>query len=192
MADPRALRNKRLENEYKELMMINGDIIQIVPVGSPPYETYKVTFNIRTIISPSPTYRDKTVCTLTIPPNYPDGAPTITADHTPYPWHINWFQNGRWCFGGWNREESLVNYLNRCARTLQFDPEIANPGSPANTDAMPFWNKNKHNTRMIPCDRKILPTLDTPERITINHRDNNPKIVIRNVDKPKINIIRRD
>jgi hypothetical protein len=64
MADPRALRNKRLENEHKELMRINGSIIQIVPVGSPPYETYRVTFNIRTIISPSPAYRNQTVCTL--------------------------------------------------------------------------------------------------------------------------------
>ena len=191
MADPRALRNKRLENEHKELMRINGSIIQIVPVGRPPYETYKVTFNIRTIISPAPTYRNQTVCTLSIPPNYPNGAPTITADNTPYPWHINWFQNGRWCFGDWNPEESLVNYLHRCARTLQFDPEIANPGSAANKDAMSFWNANKNNRRVIPSDTQVLPTLYAPETITINRKCDTPQIVIQHADKPKINIIKR-
>lgn len=192
MADPRALRNKRLENEYRELMRINGPIIQIVPLGSSPYETYRVTFNIRTIIGPAPSYREQTVCTLRIPPNYPDGAPSITADTTPYPWHINWFKNGRWCFGGWNREESLVNYLHRCARTLQFDPDIANELSVANRDAMPFWTANKRNLRVIPSDKQVLPTLDIPEKITIN-RCEMPKIVIKpHEDKPRISIIRKD
>lgn len=191
MADLRDLRNKRLNNEYRELMRINGSIIQIVPIGSVPYESYRITFNIRTIISPSPTYRDKTVCTLTIPPNYPDGYPTITAEHTPYPWHVNWFTSGRWCHGGWNREESLVNFIHRCARTLQFDPEIADTGSPANGSAIAFWNANKRNRRVIPCDTQVLPTLDTPEAITINSRSK-PQIVIKSpADKPKINIIRR-
>lgn len=191
MADLRELRNKRLNNEYKELMRINGSIIQIVPIGNPPYESYKITFNIRTIISPAPTYRDRTVCILTIPPNYPDGAPAIKADSTPYPWHINWFSSGSWCIGGWSREESLVNFIHRCARTLQFDPEIANPSSLANRDAMAFWDVNKDNTRVIPCDTQVLPTLDTPETITIN-TSQTPQIVIKpKADKPKISIIGR-
>jgi ubiquitin-protein ligase len=191
MADPRALRRKRLENEYDELMRINGEIIRIIPIGIPPYEAYKVTFNIRTIISPAPTYRNQTVCTLTIPPNYPDAPPVIVADNTPYPWHINWFQSGRWCLGGWNREESLVNCLHRCARTLQFDPEMANSGSVANRDAMSFWNANKNNKKVIPSDIQVLPVLDVPETITINARHDTPKIVIQHVDKPKISIIRK-
>jgi len=189
MADPRTLRRVRLESEYKELMRINGKVIKIEPLGRPPYEKYKITFNVRTIIGPEPSYRNQTVCTLTIPPNYPDGAPVITADQTPYPWHINWFQSGRWCYGHWNREESLVNYLHRCARTLQFDPEIANPGSPANRDAMSFWNMNRKNRKIIPCDTQVLPTLDAPEKITINARIEKPKITIQSpTDKPKITI----
>ena len=182
MPDPRELRNKRLNNEYKELMRINGSIIQIVPIGREPYESYKITFNIRTIISPAPTYRDKTVCTLTIPPNYPDAAPGIKADNTPYPWHVNWFQSSSWCIGSWNREESLVNFIHRCARTLQFDPEITNIESPANSAAIPFWEANKRNMRVIPCDTQVLPTLDAT-----------PQIIIKSqLDKPKINIIKRN
>ena len=192
MADPRELRNKRLENEYKELMRINGPIIQITPIGRAPYESYSITFNIRTIISPTPTYRDKTACTLTIPPNYPDGAPTITSNQTPYPWHVNWFPSGRWCFGGWTREESLVNYIYRCAKILQFDPEITNTRSPANRDAIPFWEANKRNKRVIPCDTQVLPTLDTPETITISPRMTQKIVIKPQAEKPKINIIRKD
>ena len=193
MIDPRALRKKRLESEYKELMDLNkkSSVIEIVPLGHAPYESYKIIFNIRTIVSPAPTYREKTVCTLTIPPDYPNGYPSITANDTPYPWHINWFQSGRWCHGGWNPEESLVNFLYRCARALQFDPEIANPSSVANQDAMRFWEANKRNRRIIPCDKQVLPTLDGPEQITISQKAT-PKIVIKTqTEKPKINIIKR-
>jgi ubiquitin-protein ligase len=192
MADPRELRNKRLNNEYNELMRINGSVIQITPLGRAPYESYRVTFNIRTIISPAPTYSNKTVCTLTIPANYPEGVPTISAETTPYPWHMNWYQTGNWCHGGWNREESLVNFIHRCARTLQFDPEIANPDSPANGSAIAFWEANKSNRRVIPCDTQPLPTLEAPELITINNRVK-PQIVINpQHDKPKISIIKRN
>ena len=190
MLDPREQRNIRLANEYNELKRLNGRVIQIEPIGNAPYESYKVTFNIRTIISPAPSYRDKTVCTLTIPPNYPKGAPTIITSHTPYPWHPNWYQNGRWCLGGWNEEESLANYIHRCARVLQFDPVITNPGSPANRDAIAFWNANKRNRRVIPCDTQALPILDAPETITINTRQVQKIVFVPQADKPKINIIR--
>jgi len=193
MADPREIRNRRLTNEYNELMQINGPIIQIEPLGNEPYERYKITFNIRTIISPAPSYRNKTVCILIIPPRYPKEEPTITAETSPYPWHINWFSSGRWCFGGWNQEESLVSFIHRCARTLQFDPEITNPGSVANRTALPFWDTHKHNRQIIPSDIQVLPTLDVSGRITIIPRVK-PKIVIKSTqaDKPKINIINRN
>lgn len=193
MVDQRALRKRRLENEYNELMKLNekSSIIEIIPLGRVPYESYKIIFNIRTIVSPTPTYREKTICTLTIPPNYPEGAPSITANDTPYPWHINWYQSGRWCLGHWNYEESLVNYLYRCAKTLQFDPEIANPDSIANRDALPFWNANKNNRKVIPCDKQVLPILDGPAQIIINQKAT-PKITIKaQTGKPKINIINR-
>ncbi len=192
MVDQRALRKRRLENEYNELMKLNekSSIIEIIPLGRAPYESYKIIFNIRTIVSPAPTYREKTICTLTIPPNYPKGAPSITANDTPYPWHINWYQSGRWCLGYWNYEESLVNCLYLCAKTLQFDPEIANPNSIANRDALPFWNANKNNRKVIPCDKQVLPILDGPVQIIIQKAT--PKIIIKaQTEKPKINIINR-
>lgn len=159
MSDPRALRNGRLTREYNEIMRINGSVIGVEPIGSAPYDKYKITFNVRTIISPAPTYRRSTVCMLNVPPGYPEDQPVITANDTPYPWHINWYKDGRWCHGHWSVEESLVNFVIRCARTLQFDPVLANTGSKANYDAETFWLQNVNNPRVIPCDRTSLPTL---------------------------------
>ena len=199
MADPRELRRKRLENEHKELMRINGSVIKIEPLGIAPYDKYRITYNIRTIISPAPTYRDKTVVTLTIPPSYPGptGAPLIVANDTPYPWHVNWFTSGRWCSAyysdNYDSSESLVNFVIRCARVLQFDPVVTNTGSPANGAAIAFWNANKNNKRMIPCDTQSLPVLGTPETITILERPK-PKITINQTqaDKPKISILQKN
>jgi ubiquitin-protein ligase len=196
MADPRAIRAKRLTNEYNELMKINGSVIKIEPIGNSPYEQYKITYNIRTIISPTPTYRNSTVCTLTIPPSYPSksGAPFIFAETSPPPWHVNWFKNGRWCSAyydnNFNPDESLVNLVLRCARVLQFDPVIANPDSAANRDAIDFWFANKDNKRIIPCDVQPLPIVDASGRIILPDKPK-PTIVINPApqDKPKITIL---
>ena len=157
MSDPRTLRRIRLENEYRELMAINGSIIRIEPLGSAPYERYRITYNIRTIISPRPEYRDSTVCELSIPAGYPQAVPRMEAITRPVPWHVNWFTSGSWCHGHWDEDSSLANFIYRCAKVLQFDPEFANPGSSANSEALSFWHSNKNNRRVIPCDTQALP-----------------------------------
>jgi ubiquitin-protein ligase len=166
MADLRALRSRRLTNEYNELKMLNGDVIQIQPLGDAPYEKYRITFNIRTVITPSPiAYRAKTVCILTIPPGYPEHVPKIAVEESsmPPPWHVNWYRGGTWCFGGWSKEESLVNYIYRCAQTIQFNSVFtdARLEAAANKDAVDFWNENKGKNGVIPSDTKKLPTIDT-------------------------------
>ena len=164
MKDQRALRERRLNNEYKELMCVNGDVIQVEPLGESPYEKYRITFNIRTIISAVPAFRDRTVCILTIPPGYPKDRPKIAVDDEsmPPPWHPNWFLGGTWCEGYWVLEESLVNFIYRCAKTMQFVPDYtdASPDSAANKEAISFWNANLNKPNIIPSDTKNLPTVD--------------------------------
>lgn len=169
MVDQRSLRQVRLTNEYKELMKINGNIIKVEPLGNAPYEKYRITFFLRTIIGPGPIYRDKTVCILTIPSGYPDIVPKMAVESSsmPQPWHPNWYKSGTWCFGYWSKEESLVNYIYRCAKTIQFDPVVtdAKEISAANKEAVPFWNANKGRVGIIPSDTKVLPVADadTPQ-----------------------------
>ncbi|MDR2368550.1 MAG: hypothetical protein LBF58_10685 [Deltaproteobacteria bacterium] len=182
MIDKRALRRSRLLNEYNELMSINGNIIHIEPRGQSPYEEYRVTFNLRTVISPFPAYRDKTVCLLKIPPGYPEHAPKISVDESsmPQPWHPNWYRGGTWCFGHWAKEESLVNYIYRCAKTIQFNPLFTDPkpDSAANREAVSFWNANKDNHSVIPTDVKQIPTIDSQSSIISVIKYNKPKIHI--------------
>jgi ubiquitin-protein ligase len=187
MIDQRALRQRRLKNEYDELMNISGSIIQIEPLGDSPYERYRVTFNIRTVIGPAPMYRAKTVCLLTIPTGYPDHAPKIAVESNsmPPPWHVNWYGGGTWCFGGWTKEESLVNYIYRCAKTIQFCPDFtdARYDAAANKEAVTFWTENIGRSGIIPSDVQTLPTIDdqstSSPRIEI-HKPEKPKIVIKN------------
>jgi ubiquitin-protein ligase len=164
MADPRALRQRRLTNEYNELMCMSGDVIHIEPLGDAPYEKYRITFNIRTVISDKPNFRDKTVCLLTIPPGYPKDRPKIAVDDSskPPPWHPNWWTGGTWCEGYWTQEESLVSFIYRCAKTIQFSHEYtdSNIDSAANKSAILFWNANKNNVEIIPTDSKALPMVD--------------------------------
>ncbi len=180
MVDPRSLRHRRLMNEYNELMQFRNDVIQIEPLSKSPCDKYRITFNLQTIISPQPIYRNRTVCILTIPPGYPDTVPKISmdGDSMPPPWHVNWYRGGTWCFGTWTREESLVNYIYRCAKTIIFDPNFtdARYDASANKDAIAFWNANRLRRDMFPTDKKELPTAETqretirilePEKLTI-------------------------
>lgn len=182
MVDQRALRQRRLENEYRELMNISGDIIYIEPLGNAPYEKYRITFNLRTVISPIPAYREKTICLLTLPPGYPETAPKIAVEENlmPPPWHPNWYRGGTWCFGYWSKEESLVNYIYRCAKTIQFSAEFtdARTDAAANKEAVPFWNANRNKRGIIPSDTKTLPVISGEK----------PTISILSHTKPRISI----
>lgn len=200
MIDPRELRRKRLKHEHMELMRISGSVIKIEPTDNPLYEKYTITFNIRTFTSDRPAYRDSTVCTLEIPATYPYAAPTLVSVSNPPPFHVNWFTNGSWCYGSWSPEEPLVNYVLRAARTLRNDPELVNVNSAANGSAIAFWEANKNNKRMVPCDTKTLPVLSTAGTIDIIQRPKSgtidiiarPKperITINQVEKPKISIL---
>jgi ubiquitin-protein ligase len=185
MADPRELRNKRLDNEHKELMQINGELIKIEPIGKAPFEKYEITFNFRTLVRSARRYSDKTICTLTIPPGYPQTPPSIQAS-APHPNHPNWYSGGRWCYGRWSTEESLVNYVLRCARTLQHDPAI----SAHSSEGRQFWEENKRNNELILNDPQLLSTFDALEAIVIHKREI-PKIeIIPRTEKPMITILK--
>ena len=181
MIDKRALRQLRLKNEYDEMIKYSNDVIRVEPLGGSPHDKYRITFNIRTIISSKPEYRNKTVCILTIPPEYPKIRPKIAVigSSMPPPWHVNWFSSGTWCEGSWRSDEPLVNFIYRCAKTIQFDPAFTQASyvDSANRGAISFWNANKNNYKVIPCDKKKIPTFAEIQRITI-HQNSLQKISV--------------
>jgi len=158
MATPQEQRNIRLANDYNEMVNIRGEIIEWKALkGNPPHvEEYEITINVRSIINNTPTYREKHVVKVSLPANYPIGAPNVEMISTPRVFHPNWWTNGKWCYGTWIISEGLGHHIIRMTKTLQYDLDITNEHSPANHDANE-WYKSNRRKGIFPCDKKVLP-----------------------------------
>lgn len=167
MATPQEYRLIRLKNDHSEMVNIRGDVIQWKAVkGDAPYvEAYELTVKVRTIISSAPSYRNEHVISLELSEDYPNRPPSISMQTSPPPYHPNWYRNGNWCYGSWDISEGLGHHVIRMIRTLQFDLEITNPDSAANSDAND-WFLSKKTSDLFPCDRTNLPD-PTKSKFTI-------------------------
>lgn len=158
MSTPQEQRKIRLKNDYTEMKNIRGDIIQWeILKGEAPYvESYRLTVHVRTIISSVPEYRDTHIIDVELSENYPFSPPRVTMQSSPQPFHPNWYLDRHWCYGTWNLFESLGEHVTRMIRTLQFDLEITNPNSAANSQANTWFLSHK-NAGLFPCDKTTLP-----------------------------------
>jgi ubiquitin-protein ligase len=154
---PQKQRNIRLKNDYQEMKNIQGSIVQWrILEGEPPYvESYEVTVKVKTFIGPDE-FRDSHVIKVTLPEGYPMSAPEVKMISSPQPYHPNWYNGGKWCYGSWSISEGLGHHVVRMMKTLQYDKEITNPDSPANSDAK-RWYLNNLERGKFPCDRQVLP-----------------------------------
>ncbi|MFN0201017.1 MAG: hypothetical protein ACKVTZ_05825 [Bacteroidia bacterium] len=160
---PIELRRLRLKNDYLELCNMVGDILQFEVIkGEVPYvEEYKLTINIRTIIGPAPTYRDKHEVIVTLPPTYPYAFPQNKMITVPHPYHPNW--SSSMCPGavkhdiyqGDNLQESLCEHIHRIMKTLQFSPEFTNWHNGYNVVDKFFIYCMENG--LAPCDIQTLP-----------------------------------
>jgi hypothetical protein len=159
MTTPLEIRRLRLGNDYREMLNIQGPIIQWKPVRgiAPLIEAYELMIRVRTIIGPRPDYRDEHRVLVELPEGYPiQGAPHAQMLTRPPPFHPNWFTGGRWCYGTWVVSEGLGSHVVRMIKTLQFDREITDERSAANGTARDWYVEHK-NGSLFPCDRQQLP-----------------------------------
>lgn len=166
MPTPQEIRKIRLANDYKQMCNIRGSIISwVVTEGSEPYvEEYKLTVHVRTITgvgSGGPQYRDVSEILVTLPPDYPVRPPKVVMLSSPQPFHPNWWPQKNWCYGSWSPAEALGDHVIRMVKTLQFDMDITNEYSPANSEAN-AWYKSKKNSGLFPCDKTRLPDPSAP------------------------------
>ncbi len=154
-------RKKRLANDYREIMSMQGPVLSVKPIsGIPPYvDEYELTIRLRSIIGPEPTYRGVHVVRISLPAGYPQTElPTTIMVTRPYPFHTNWFSTGRYCHGGSSRAtEGLGNYVVRLMQVIAFHPSIIDVSSAANGEAAHWYQKKKRSTRLFPSDTTILP-----------------------------------
>ena len=158
MSSPKELRKLRLKNDYKSMCNIRGELVtwEVLNGVEPYVESYKVTVNVKSIINSTPKYRNKHVITIELPSEYPRSSPLAVMTTSPPPFHPNWYEDGNWCHGTWNFDEGLGQFVVRLIRTLQFDPDITNPKSAANSPAKIWYMKNR-NSGIFPCDKQTLP-----------------------------------
>ena len=188
MSTPQEARKIRLKNDYREMVNIKGDLIKWKPIkGDPPFvEAYELVVRIKTIIGGQPNYRNEHTINLELPADYPNVPPQINMKTNPPPFHPNWYRNGNWCFGTWEVSEGLGHHVIRMTRTLQFDPQITNPDSPANSDAND-WYLQKQGSGLFPCDTTNLPD-PTDDKISSEIPKIKPKFIVQSQTKKKFNI----
>lgn len=155
MVTPEEIRIERLRSDSVEMGRLQRTFIRVTPYGTPP-ESYQLTINVRSIIGPGPDYRNEHTVRLQLGSGYPFSRPHLTILTFPPPFHPNWFLDGGWCGGEWQPEESLAQHVLRMIRTLQFDPAVTNPDSPANDKAATWYRRHEH-AGLFPCDRTPLP-----------------------------------
>ncbi len=170
-------RKRRLANDYRELSSMRGPVMDFRPlVGTPPYvEQYELTFHIRSVIGPEPTYRGVHVVRLALPAGYPlDGFPQVSMVTRPFVYHPNWFRNGSWCFGNASKHtEGLGNFVVRLMQTLQYADSIINVESPANGEATAWYTRHK-GSRIFPTDTQKLPQPHVGGIVIHNRSDGKP------------------
>lgn len=159
MRTPQELRRERIAADYRQMQNIRGRIIDWRPVaGEPPLVTaYALVVRVRTIVGPGPSHAGEHYLNIDLPDGYPfREAPRITMTKRPYPFHPNWYDRGRWCFGHWMPTELLGDHVIRMVRTLQFDPELTSLDSVANRSAVDLYRQQLRQGQ-LPVDRQRLP-----------------------------------
>lgn len=156
---PIEARKIRLRNDHTTMENIRTPWLTWTALkGEPPFvEKYEIQLKLKTIVGIAPDYRTDHVINVTLPSDYPiTSAPLIEMQTKPAPFHPNWWTSGRWCYGTWLVYESLGAHVVRMIQTLQYNEDITNPESPANSVARKWYLANK-DKGYFPCDRTPLP-----------------------------------
>lgn len=159
MTSPAEQRRIRLKNDYQTMVNMSRPWLEWRAIkGEIPYvEEYELSVRLRTIVGPKPTYSNSHKISVVLPATYPHtSAPHIRYLGEPKPFHPNWFVDARWCYGTWLVHESLGQHVKRMLQTLQYDQQITNEGSAANSAARD-WYVSRLGSNLFPCDTTVLP-----------------------------------
>lgn len=180
MASPAEQRRIRLKNDYQTMVNMKRPWLDWrVVSGEEPYvEEYEITVKLKTIVGPGPNYASNHKISVSLPSTYPhSSAPQIKYLGSPKPFHPNWWTDGRWCYGSWLIHESLGQHVKRMLQTLQYDMQITNEDSPANSEAK-TWYLSKRSSGIFPCDKTDLPD-PTTSRLKVKSGVKKKKFVLK-------------
>jgi ubiquitin-protein ligase len=162
LRSPVELRQTRLRNDYATMENIRRPCLSWKSIaGEAPFvEQYEITLRLRTIIGPTPDYRDDHIIRVTLGPDYPINAPPSVQMLTrPLPFHPNWWPSGKWDCGRWLIYETLGAHVIRMVQSLQYIRDHTYEHCPSNHEASRWYVTNRAED-WFPCDRTILPSTE--------------------------------
>ncbi len=127
--------------------------IRIVKVHGTPMRRVDLVLSVPTAADHSFPHRrvPEVSVKIELPSDYPYKAPVCTINSEVF--NVNVFPNGTVCMGSkWMPSHQLTLTVARLWRILSLDPEVINPNSPANSDAIAWWQGLLQN------HRHLLPT----------------------------------
>ncbi|WP_414620242.1 ubiquitin-conjugating enzyme E2 [Calothrix sp. CCY 0018] len=143
------IREKRLENDFKELSQLvgnSGGTLAIVSTQGKPVEIYKIEYRckgIESVRNNQPVYRTTHNVEITLGNNYPKDQPK--AKFITDIFHPNVFSNKNVCLGSyWTMAENLSELVIRIGKIIQYSKDVLNLKSPANGAAKNWAENNMH------------------------------------------------
>ncbi|MDR1826975.1 MAG: hypothetical protein LBR29_01450 [Methylobacteriaceae bacterium] len=128
--------------KVRDLAAASDGRIKIVSVTGNPPHTVVLELGYRTAKSSNypREHATKAVVEIKLADTYPFREPSVTFKSEVF--HPNVYRGGRVCLGTkWVSTEGLDLLVKRLIRIMTFDPDVSNPGSPANGDAA-SWYRN--------------------------------------------------
>jgi len=158
------IREKRLENDFKELTALvnssGGKLVIISTQGQPP-DKYVIEYycrGIEKIQGTEPVFRNAHRVEITIGSSYPREKPNAKF-LTPI-FHPNVYSNLIVCLGSyWTMAETLTELVIRIGKIIQYSDDVLNLNSPANSVAKD-WAKS--NMRLFPVDTQTFKSTQKP------------------------------
>lgn len=154
-------RQVRLRNEYKAMCALPYSPLlnwSLAPGCTRDHPTaYLVTYHNPTLVKPGAVVKTQyhTTVRINLPDDFPDSSPSVVVVEGNIPWHVNWWRDGRMCTGNiWSIGMWLYQFVAKVGKVLAFDESVTNPASPANREAIPYWEANKHK---FPCGQTVFP-----------------------------------
>ncbi len=153
-----SVRDKRLANDYEELKNLVANSLGVLEMiskeGNPPYK-YVIEYRCRGIEKlqgNEPVFKNNHRVEIALGNNYPREQPAAKF-LTPM-FHPNVYSDLRICLGSyWTLTETLPELVIRIGKIIQYQSDITNLGSPANSTAK---NWAASNNSRFPVDNQTF------------------------------------
>jgi ubiquitin-protein ligase len=161
--------------KVRALCAASGGRVEVVTVSGDPPNSIVVRLNYPTAINTSyPNQKAESVdATIELAARYPFQEPAVSFSPTVY--HPNVFVSGLVCLGSkWISTEGLDLLVKRLAQIVAFDPSIVGLTSPANRDALRWYEEKKRQVGLFPTATVNLTGTGSSKRLSWN--DKSPPI----------------